>query len=91
VRTLIPTTEAETVAEVLAPRARALAGAVVGLYANVKGNADKFLDAVAELIVSKYPIERIYRRTEGEAGFGSEGPYDELAARCHIVLAGVGD
>ena len=91
IRTLIPISEVETGAEALAPRPASLDGAVIGLYANVKINGDKFLDALAAVIESQYPIAQFVRRTEGEVGMGSDGPYDELAAKCHLIITGVGD
>ncbi len=91
IRTLIPTAEVETAAETVAPRPASLDGAIVGLYANVKINGDKFLDALAALIANDYPTVRFLRRTEGEVGMGSDGPYDELAAKCHLIITGVGD
>jgi hypothetical protein len=91
IRTLIPISEVETGAEDLAPRPVSLDGAVIGLYANVKINGDKFLDALAAVIESRYPTAQFVRRTEGEVGMGSDGPYDELAAKCHLIITGVGD
>jgi hypothetical protein len=91
IRTLVPISEVETGAEPLAPRPASLDSAVIGLYANVKINGDKLLDALAALIESRYPIARFVRRTEGEIGMGSDGPYDELAAKCHLIITGVGD
>jgi len=91
IRTLIPISEVETGAEHLAPRLASIDSAVIGLYANVKINGDKFLDALAALIESQYPSARFVRRTEGEVGMGSDGPYDELAAKCHLIITGVGD
>jgi len=91
IRTLIPITTPETAAAQLAPRPVALEGATMGLYANVKTNADRFLDAVAELLSSRYSIARVVRRAEGESGMGADGPYDQLARECDFVIAGVGD
>jgi hypothetical protein len=91
IRTLIPTSEVDTWVEALAPRPESLDGAVIGLYANVKINGDKFLDALAALIEVQHPTAQFIRRTEGEIGMGSDGPYDELAAKCHLVITGVGD
>jgi hypothetical protein len=91
IRTLDPTSEADPADAMLAPRLSSLDGAVMGVYANVKVNADKFLDVVVEQFLRRYRIARVVRRAEGEIGMGADGPYDELARECDFVIAGVGD
>jgi hypothetical protein len=91
IRTLVPIGQADAAAEILAPRPSSLDGAVIGLYANVKGNSDRFLDALADLLAERFAVRQFIRRTEGEVGMGADGPYDEMAARCDLVIAGVGD
>jgi hypothetical protein len=91
IRTLIPVSRDEADLARLAPRPVALEGATLGLYANVKPNADRFLDALEEELTRHYRFARVVRRAEGEIGMGADGPYDELAKESDFVIAGVGD
>jgi hypothetical protein len=91
IRTLIPLGQTDAAEAALAPRIETLDGAVMGVYANVKTNADRFLDTVVEELRRRYRITRVIRRAEGEIGMGADGPYDELARECDFVIAGVGD
>jgi hypothetical protein len=88
---MIPISSDEPDLAPLAARPVVLEGATMGLYANVKPNADRFLDALDEMLSSSYGIARVIRRGEGEIGMGADGPYDELAKECDFVIAGVGD
>jgi hypothetical protein len=77
----------------LAPRRlHTLDGARLGLLGNTKLNADAVLAAIGDLLTERYALESIIQRTKPTfARPVEEAMADELAGRCDVVIAGVGD
>ncbi len=77
----------------LAPRRlRTLDGVTVGLLTNTKLNAEAVLKAIGALLQERYALKELLLRTK--PNFSLPAPtavIDELAARCDVVVAGVGD
>jgi hypothetical protein len=79
-------------ATVLAARATDLAGRRVGLLANVKRNAEQFLDEVGALLRGEHGVAGIVRRKK--LSITDPVPPDilaDLVASCDVVVVGVGD
>jgi len=79
-------------ATVLAVRKPDLAGSKVGLLANVKRNAEQFLDEVGALLGQEHGAEVVLRRKK--LSITDSVPPDMLAdlvAACDVVVVGVGD
>jgi len=79
-------------ATVLAARRPDLAGSRVGLLANVKRNAEQFLDEVGALLRSEHGAAGIVRRKK----LSITDPVPptilaDLVATCDVVVVGVGD
>ena len=77
---------------VLAARKSDLTGSRVGLLANVKRNAEQFLDEVGALLRTEYGAAQVVRRKK--LSITDPVPPDMLAdlvARCDVVVVGVGD
>lgn len=76
----------------LAPRPAALRGSTVGLLANTKQNAERFLDEVGDLLRSRYDIAGVVRRKK--FSITDTVPADilaDLVEQCDVVVVGVGD
>ncbi|HLH69294.1 MAG TPA: hypothetical protein VKY90_09760 [Candidatus Dormibacteraeota bacterium] len=88
-----PTPSSEAHQFSLAPRRiRDLGGRTVGLLDSGKFNSDRLLEAVADLLKDRYAVGEIVRRRKPT--FSRPVPEEmaqELAARCDVVIAGVGD
>ena len=79
-------------ATILAARKPTLAGSRVGLLANVKRNAEQFLDEVGALLRQEHGGEVVLRRTK--SSITDPVPQDilaDLVACCDVVVVGVGD
>jgi len=79
-------------ATVLAARKPELIGRRVGLLANVKRNAEQFLDEVGALLVREHGAAALVRRKK--LSITDPVPPDMLAdvvASCDVVVVGVGD
>lgn len=90
---LSPEGRSEERSATLAPRPlTTLDGATLGLLGNTKLNADAILSAIGELLAQRYGLETVIARTK--PSFSLPAPaalVDELAAKCQVVIAGVGD
>lgn len=76
----------------LAPRPADLRGRTVGLLANTKQNAERFLDEVGELLRGQQDIAGVVRRKK--LSITDTVPPDmlaELVEQCDVVVVGVGD
>jgi len=77
---------------VLAARRPELHGSRVGLLANVKRNAERFLDEVGALLRSEHGAAEVVRRKK--LSITEVVPPDilaDLVASCDVVVVGVGD
>lgn len=69
-----------------------LDGKTIGLLDNGKPNADRVLDAIAELLQERYQIKEIVRRRKDNVSLPAPREIvEELAERSDVVIAGVGD
>ena len=76
----------------LAPRPGNLNGKRIGLLSNSKLNADAVLYAIGELLAQRFDVTEVMHRSKPNFSLpASEATFDELAANCDVVLAGVGD
>ena len=85
-----PATRAE--ATVLAARKPDLRGSRVGLLANVKRNAEQFLDEVGTLLRGEHGAAEVVRRKK--LSITDPVPTEilnDLVASCDVVVVGVGD
>ena len=81
-----------TGATVLAARKPDMRGSRVGLLANVKRNAEQFLDQVGDLLQQEHGAAGLVRRKK--LSITDPMPPDSLAdlvATCDVVVVGVGD
>lgn len=82
----------DAAAGVRVPRPGALGGLTVGLLANVKQNAEEFLDAVGDLLAAEHDTAGVMRRKK--LSITDPVPAEmlaELAKACDVVVIGVGD
>lgn len=75
-----------------APRLDVLEGKVVGLIDNSKTNSDRFLIRIGELLKEQYGVAQViaHRKPSASKPVASDVA-DDLAARCDLVVAAVGD
>ena len=89
---LDPTVEAMPDRTNMAPRPANLDGAMVGLLANGKRNADKLLEAVYTLLDERYELKGAVRVNKGDASRPAPGPVvEELLRKCDLVITATGD
>jgi len=71
---------------------KAFSGAVVGFVDNAKPNFDHLVDAVAELLISRYGVKQVIKRRKPSASVPARPEIlDSLAGECDVVIAGSGD
>ncbi len=69
-----------------------LRGKVVGFIDNAKPNFDHLVDALAELLISRYGVSAVIKRKKRAASIAApEAVYKELAEHCDLVITGSGD
>jgi hypothetical protein len=69
-----------------------LGGAVVGFIDNAKPNFHHLVDDLAELLTSKYDVQRIITRRKPSASVpATPDVVAELAKACDVVITGSGD
>lgn len=76
----------------LAPRPSSLNGMTIGLLDSSKRNSDILLAELGSLLVTRYGAKDTMQRAKPT--FTVPAPaalVDEMAARCHVVVTGVGD
>lgn len=89
---LDPTTEPEPLTAARLPRPRSLAGLRVGLLDNGKLNAGRFLELLGEELKARHGVaETILLRKPNASRIVPEAMAAELAGRCDVVIAAVGD
>ncbi|TAM57570.1 hypothetical protein EPN52_13120 [bacterium] len=75
-----------------AQRLESLAGKRPGLLDNRKGNGDRLLERIGQLLVDRYGTLEPYRTTKFiYARRADEKILEDLAARCDFVVTAVGD
>ncbi len=77
---------------VLAPRPDSLSGLRLGLLANIKRNAEPFLNEVGRLLGERYGVQTVLARKKADiTATAPQQMLDDLCAGCDIVVVGVGD
>jgi hypothetical protein len=91
-RALIPVPIDVVPATAGAPRLPGLEGMTLGVMCNSKRNAPELLGALAELLCDRYAARDVVGpvRTDGVM-LPSEAQLAAMAARCDVVLTGLGD
>ena len=76
----------------IAPRPETLDGAVVGLLANGKRNAEGLIEMACGILADRYEFNEIVARNKGNATRPCpEGMMEELAEQCDVVITASGD
>ena len=89
---LNPTGQSQTRAGTLAPRTRSLEGATVGLLNSTKRNSDLLLAALGQELVARYGVKELVEATKPTFSLPvPRAQLEELAAKCHFIITGVGD
>jgi len=88
---LDPTSRPGVKASTLAPRARSLQGAAVGLLNNSKRNSDLLLEAIGEELKQRYGVAEVIELGKPSASIVVSPKLQEDLARCHVIITGVGD
>ncbi|MFN8523509.1 MAG: hypothetical protein U0821_10480 [Chloroflexota bacterium] len=90
---LDPTQGADARRAAMTPRnLSSLEGLTVGFIDNSKGNSDVFLRMVERRLRQKWKIgEAVHIRKVSASVIAPQSELDMLAARCHAIVAGVGD
>ena len=89
---LDPTVEPIPTHAIAAPRPDTLDGAVLGLLANGKGNADELLEMVHEVLADRYGFKEVVARNKGNASRPCPGDLmAEMADQCDVVITASGD
>ena len=69
-----------------------LAGKTVGFIDNAKPNFDVLVEDLAELLKSKYGVERVIKRRKPSASVPAKPEIiAELSTACDVVITGSGD
>ena len=87
-----PVNEANTANSTYATRVTSLGDKRVGLLDNSKNQADKLLDAVADILDAQYGFTDVVRRRKPSASKPvAPEVIEELGQLCDLVIVGVGD
>ena len=87
-----PTVDPIPAQGIVAKRPDTLDGAVVGLLANGKPNADALLEMVCESLADRYAFRSVVARNKRNASRPCPTPLiEELAESCDVVITGNGD
>ena len=91
-RVLDPTVEPVPADVVIAPRRESLNGAVVGLLANGKHNAEEMLAEVHGILADRFEFKDVVSMNKGNASRPCpEEILSELQERCDLVITASGD
>ena len=75
-----------------APRPKSLSGLRIGLVENTKFNSDKLLLKVADILEKEYGAAGHLICSKKNASVPAHDEIlDDLAAKCDVVIAGIGD
>ena len=87
-----PTAPSPVVTQNLRRSVGDLSGKVVGFIDNSKPNFNLLVDDMAELLISRYGVKTIIKRSKRGASMpATTQVVDELAAQCDLVITGSGD
>ncbi|MDE3076807.1 MAG: hypothetical protein KGJ86_15425 [Chloroflexota bacterium] len=76
----------------LASRTGSLKGATVGLLNSTKRNSDILLAAIGAELKQRYGVKEVVECAKPTFSLPAPPPLvDELAAKCHYIITGVGD
>jgi hypothetical protein len=89
---LDPTEKPVPAQSVVAPRPETLDGAVLGLLANGKRNADVMLSMVHEILADRFQFKDVVARDKDNASRPCpRNLMDEMARLCDVVVTASGD
>ena len=89
---LDPTVDPAPGGLVQASRVSEIGGLTVGLIDNGKPKADVFLERLGSLLKDKYGVGAVHIiRKDDASTVAAPEILDDIARRCNIVIAGVGD
>lgn len=88
---LDPTVGAGVTSAELVPRPTSFAGLVVGYLDNGKPNSDRFLDELSSRLATEGVREVVRARKASIGRLAEPEILADLAARCDVVVTGVGD
>ena len=89
---LNPTGQSQTRKGTLAPRTRSLEGATVGLLNSTKRNSDLLLAAIGRELQTRYGVKEVIEVAKPTFSLPvPKGQLEDLAAKCHFIVTGVGD
>ncbi len=93
IRVLSPVYEEAGPVEVsMAPRSSPAEPVVIGVIENAKNNAKELLTYLAEGLSNRLPVADIVVHSKSAAGKPIDADAAEmLAARCHLIISGLGD
>lgn len=89
---LDPTAQPKRERRPLAQRPSTLKGLTIGLLDSSKRNSDILLAEIGRLLMTRYEAKEVMQRAKPT--FTVPAPaslVDEMAARCHAIVTGVGD
>jgi hypothetical protein len=73
------------------PRPDSLRNRRIGLVDNTKFNSDKLLIKIATILEQEYGAKSHILRRKRRASVPDEEIFNEFAATCDVVIAGIGD
>ena len=76
----------------LAPRRHSLDGLTAGFLDNGKPNSDRLLALLADRLRERHRLaEVVWARKPSIGQLAPPGIVQDLAARCHLIVTGIGD
>jgi len=88
---LTPTGRRPLQQRTLAPRCRTLQGATVGLLDNTKRNSKPLLAAIGRELREHYGVAELVELSKPSASLPVANDQLRELAKCHVIIAGVGD
>jgi len=89
---LNPTGQSQTRKGTLAARTGSLEGATVGLLNSTKRNSDLLLAAIGRELQARYGVKQVIEVAKPTFSLPvPKGQLEELSAKCHFIITGVGD
>jgi hypothetical protein len=92
ITTLVPVPGDAVAASLVAPRPRTLDGATIGIMCNVKRNGPELMSAIVDLLRAEYGVAEVMGPVRAAGTMlPSEDQLAAMAARCDVVITGLGD